>query len=984
MPFEAFLSALALLGFDVGVERRARLQRILDHLGPDSAPQRLKTLLCPIFASNDAQQDTFYRLFDQLFPELAQPADAPPPPLPPARLTVRRHTRLWLVVAANVIWLGILTFTGYRAVLNHSAVPAAQQKSAGDSSGGIAEEPVFGRGPDLAPRSAVPPKAVSVPLPTVLLRLVPYAIVLGLILYQLLAWVRRQILLARPPQRKPPSTWQDHPDRDAPRVYQRSDVAGPARRLRTREPVPSETIDIPETIRRTIRALGFVRFAFGAGSRYPEHLVLIERQSAADHLAELNFQLINGLRKEAVLLDTYFYEGDAQVCYAEGDNRRHYLDDLHTSNRDRRLIIFGDPRSFSNPYAYEPSKPSAILRDFRMSAILYPPSSDRRPIRRGGDTGWTTSLPTGLEGVRTLSLLWTGAMGAGAPPDPPPLIGLPVWDELRWREKLPEYVAALRAQLGPEKFRWLSACALHSQLHWDLTLTLGAAVLRRNPTEDEMLSLYGLPWFRSEPMPSELRQCLVSQLGWRTERRLRAVVVDFLKKHPAPRGSFAETLQKSAIAAQLLALQPSEEVRVSQSREWTRLLAEKEPGRFARRLPRWFRRAVFELGVPAFGLSGGVRPALAFASVLLVAAGLWSTGQIPPVRDWLQYRTIVFGGKRPSTTCSTHPPPYRTSTGWVKSGRAYFDDNEFTCAIEAFTNAIQMNGQEAEAFAGRAGAILRSEPNAKPAAAKKDLDAAIRLDPKLSRAYYWLGDLLERPPNADIPQALAAGQKAAALAPADPYPHNLLGVVYTDLKQYDASHREFAEAIRLDPDWPLPYVGDGVTFERENKIDQAVSRNRRALELDPNFTVAHTNLAVYLHRTGKTREAIAECSKAIELDPGARKAHLLRGSYYSELGDHQSAWADADYVVRHSPEADAYVDRGAYSVRMGNFAAAVDDFSKAMGLLPDFELAYFDRAYAYQALGDNTKAIADFEKVIQLNGPEERKKTARERINALR
>src|SRR5262249_44156875 len=158
----------------------------------------------------------------------------------------------------------------------------------------------------------------------------------------------------------------------------------------------------------------------------------------------------------------------------------------------------------------------------------------------------------------------------------------------------------------------------------------------------------------------------------------------------------------------------------------------------------------------------------------------------------------------------------------------------------------QMNVQEAEAFVGRAAAILRSEPNAKPAAVKKDLDAAIHLNPKLSRAYYWLGDLLERPPNADIAQALSAGQKAAPLAPADPYPHNLLGGVYTDLKQYDASHREYAEAIRLDPNWPLPYVGDGVTFERENRIDQAISRNRRAIELDPHLTVAHVNLAVYL------------------------------------------------------------------------------------------------------------------------------------------
>jgi tetratricopeptide (TPR) repeat protein len=983
LPFEAFLTALGSLGFDTGVERRARLHRVLEHMPANVAPHRLKTVLCPIFASDETQQESFYRIFDRFFCEVANREATIETVLAPVRSSARAPIRFWLVVAANVVWIMILAYTGYRYIPHGGKVPS---KSGGQTGGGGEVQFIFPRGSDYALRSAVPPVALHVPLPTVLLRLLPYMLLLALVLYQTLSWIRQQLLLARPPQRDPPATWPDQVACEAGSIYTRLQVAPAARRFRARESVPSEAVDVPKTIRRTIGSLGFVRIAFGLASRRPEHLVLIERQSGTDHLAALSFELVKALRKNGVLLDAYFYDGDAQVCYTPGDNRGLYLDDLYSSNHDRRLIVFGDPRSFSNPYTEAPSTTIAMLRSFRACAVLSPATESRRPASRGGGAPWAAFLPASLEGLCSLSLLWTGARGAAIAAEATPLPPMPPWDELRWREKLSEYVENLRRQVGPDLFRWLCGCALHPQMHWELTLALGESALGRNPTENEIVKLCRLRWFRSEPMPGELRDVLVRQLDRRSERRMRAVVIGFLRKYPAPRGTFAETMQKSAVAAQILALPPRDETRVQENREWTRVLADKEPGWIARHLPRVLRRLMFEVGVPALGLSGAVRPVFAAVSFVLVIAGLWGFGQIPPVRDWPQYRIVLRGKTLPQSTqkCTAHPPPFRTSSGWVGSGSQYFTENDFQCAIEAFTNAIQMDPKAAEAYVGRAASTMRREPRGRPAQARQDLETAIRLAPKLSRAYYWLGGFLIGEPNADHPQALAAARTAAALDVGDSYPHNLLLYLYEDMKEYAAAHREFEEAIRLDPTWALPYNNDGAVYNRENNIEMAMKRYQRAIELDPHFVLARVNLANQLEKRGKLKEAIEECSKALDLAPEARQARMRRAYFYRSLKDYQSAWADSNYVVQHSPDADAYIDRGNSACDLQRFEDGISDYSRALTMRPKYPSAYFDRGLAYRQTSQYQKALADFEQVLALPGSEDLKKRAREEIENIK
>lgn len=62
-----------------------------------------------------------------------------------------------------------------------------------------------------------------------------------------------------------------------------------------------------------------------------------------------------------------------------------------------------------------------------------------------------------------------------------------------------------------------------------------------------------------------------------------------------------------------------------------------------------------------------------------------------------------------------------------------------------------------------------------------------------------------------------------------------------------------------------------------------------------------------------------------------------------------------------------YLDEGIYDIQAGNFESAIEKITKSIELKNDFEISYFYRAVAHQALKNSNEAILDYTKAIKLN-----------------
>lgn len=62
-----------------------------------------------------------------------------------------------------------------------------------------------------------------------------------------------------------------------------------------------------------------------------------------------------------------------------------------------------------------------------------------------------------------------------------------------------------------------------------------------------------------------------------------------------------------------------------------------------------------------------------------------------------------------------------------------------------------------------------------------------------------------------------------------------------------------------------------------------------------------------------------------------------------------------------------HLDEGIYDINCGKFSSAVEKINKSLELKNDWEIPYFYRAVAYQAIEDFDNAMLDYTKSLQIN-----------------
>ena len=62
-----------------------------------------------------------------------------------------------------------------------------------------------------------------------------------------------------------------------------------------------------------------------------------------------------------------------------------------------------------------------------------------------------------------------------------------------------------------------------------------------------------------------------------------------------------------------------------------------------------------------------------------------------------------------------------------------------------------------------------------------------------------------------------------------------------------------------------------------------------------------------------------------------------------------------------------YLDNGIFNIQNGKFKDGIENINKSIELKNNWEIPYFYRAVAYQALEEFDNAILDYTKALQLN-----------------
>ena len=222
------------------------------------------------------------------------------------------------------------------------------------------------------------------------------------------------------------------------------------------------------------------------------------------------------------------------------------------------------------------------------------------------------------------------------------------------------------------------------------------------------------------------------------------------------------------------------------------------------------------------------------------------------------------------------------------------------------------------------------------------------------------------------------------------YYAGLAGGISATLGGLDAfALQSYDGALGWMPDDPLALGFRGHSHLRSGNLDKARADYERALAIDPTLAAAWFGRGVVKQRTGDPSGGGADIAEATRLLPGIATAMAelgvepgleprapvpdagvpdAKGSAPVSIKPSQvDAVAPPAASSGAAMDAASLVDRGLAFQQQGDIERAIQDYTRALELDPQYALAYYDRGTAYQQRRELGLAIADYSRAVALD-----------------
>jgi len=286
---------------------------------------------------------------------------------------------------------------------------------------------------------------------------------------------------------------------------------------------------------------------------------------------------------------------------------------------------------------------------------------------------------------------------------------------------------------------------------------------------------------------------------------------------------------------------------------------------------------------------------------------------------------------------------------WFEKGRRLLFNEKYDEAFEAFTNSINIDPGNAQAYVGRGATYGKKSQDDM---ALKDLNKAISINPNDAWAYLNRGALYNL--NGQYDSAIEDLNRAIAIDPFFVRAYASRGNSNAQKGQYEKAFNDFDKAIAIDPNDPLAYGFRGLVHAGMGQHDKAISDLEKSCDLGaeiacrelkkysgtpPNSVYvekdaeACTNRGIEYYKKKQFDKAIEEFTKTVDLKLNSAAPYYNRGCAYLGDGQHQKAIEDFSIAVKiNSKYANAYFNRGIAYKNEGQMDKAKADFKRACDL----------------------------------------------------
>jgi len=246
-----------------------------------------------------------------------------------------------------------------------------------------------------------------------------------------------------------------------------------------------------------------------------------------------------------------------------------------------------------------------------------------------------------------------------------------------------------------------------------------------------------------------------------------------------------------------------------------------------------------------------------------------------------------------------------------------------------------------------------------------DMERALKLDS--SQAVYFETAGILRYQTSNFKGAMQAFEKCIALDDQNTECKFRKAEILLVLRRYQETLDLVNDALRIDENAAKGYYLKGWVYKELADSSLAISSLRTAVEQNPEYYDAWILLGL-LHAAKGDDLALEYYNSAIEIKPHSTEAWYNKGIYAQETGlDSLALDCYAEIMVFDPKNPTAYFNSGWVELEwVGNNEMAIERFTKAIELLPEYHQAYYNRGLAYERKGELGLASDDYRSALSI------------------
>lgn len=194
-----------------------------------------------------------------------------------------------------------------------------------------------------------------------------------------------------------------------------------------------------------------------------------------------------------------------------------------------------------------------------------------------------------------------------------------------------------------------------------------------------------------------------------------------------------------------------------------------------------------------------------------------------------------------------------------------------------------------------------------------------------------------------------------------------LAELYFLVKQYQKGIDYVNKALKLNENLAKAYYLKGSIYRESGDTARAISSLQTAVEQDSKFEDAFYDLGI-IFAARKNPLAFEYYSNVLKINPSNENARYARARLFQDLEKADEAITEYEAILASNKACqDCLYNLGAIYLEIKHDNnKALDYFTKAITLNPNYLEAYFARGYTYSKLKDKASATADYKMCLQL------------------